>query len=92
MRTTSEQARRVIVDAALSKFCRRGYSVATLEEIGADVGLTRGAVLHHFHSKAGLLAAVVDPCRQALDELLVTSALNAPSNARQRRELLTRVR
>ena len=54
------------------------------------MGLTRGAVLHHFKSKAGLLAAVVDPCRQALAQLLMTTALNDPPTANQRRQLLTR--
>ena len=75
MRTTSEDAQRAIAEAALITFCKRGYGLATLEEIGAQVGLTRGAVLHHFKSKAGLLAAVVDPCRQALAQLLMTTPL-----------------
>jgi AcrR family transcriptional regulator len=90
MRTTPEHAQRAIVEAAAITFCKRGYGQATLEEIGAQVGLTRGAVLHHFKSKAGLLAAVVSPCRQALAQLLMTSTLDDPPTAHQRRQLLTR--
>jgi AcrR family transcriptional regulator len=90
MRTTSEKAQRAIAEAALITFGKRGYAPATLEEIGAQVDLTRGAVLHHFKSKGRLLAAVVDPYRQALAQLLITTPLNDPPTANQRRQLLTR--
>jgi AcrR family transcriptional regulator len=90
MRIRTEETRRVIAQAALSTFCRRGYGVATLEEIGAEVGLTRGAVLHHFNSKADLLGAVIDPYRRALAELLLTIQVDDPPTVRQRRQLLTR--
>jgi len=89
MRTTSENAQRAIADAALITFGNRGYGLATLEEIGAQVGLTRGAVLHHFRSKAGLLAAVVGPCRLALAQLVMTTPLSNPPTDDQRRQLLT---
>ena len=90
MRTTSEKAQRAIAEAALITFRKRGYAPATLEEIGAQVGLTRGAVLHHFKSKGGLLAAVVDPCRQALAQLSLSTPLNDPPTPKQRRQLLGR--
>lgn len=90
MRITSERVQRAIAEAALTTFCTRGYGSATLEEIGAQVGLTRGAVLHHFHSKAGLLGFVVDPCRQALAQLLITTPVNDSPSASQRRHLLAR--
>jgi AcrR family transcriptional regulator len=86
--TTSENAQRAIAEAALSTFCKRGYGLATLEEIGAQVCLTRGAVLHHFKSKAGLLEAIVGPCRRALAQLLMTSPLDDPPTAGQQRLLL----
>lgn len=89
MRTTSENAQRAIAEAALTIFCKRGYAPATLEEIGAQVGLTRGAVLHHFKSKGALLAAVVGPCREALAQLLITMPLSDPPTSYQRRQLLT---
>jgi AcrR family transcriptional regulator len=89
VRTTSEVAQRAIAEAALATFCKRGYGLATLEEIGAEVGLTRGAVLHHFHSKAGLLEAVVGPWRSALSQFLMTAPVADPPTAGQRRLLLT---
>jgi len=90
MRIRTEETRRVIAHAALSTFCRRGYGVATLEEIGAEVGLTRAGVLHHFNSKADLLGAVIDPYRWALADLLLTTKVDDPPTAGQRRQLLTR--
>ena len=53
MRTTSEKAQRAIAEAALITFLQTWLRPATLEEIGAQVDLTRGAVLHHFKSKGG---------------------------------------
>jgi AcrR family transcriptional regulator len=90
MRTTSVNAQRVIVEAALTAFCKRGYAPATLEEIGAQVGLTRGAVLHHFKSKGALLVAVVNPCQQALAQLWTTAPDVDPPTPHQRRQILTR--
>jgi AcrR family transcriptional regulator len=90
MRINSERVQRAIAEAALTTFCRRGYGSATLEEIGAQVGLTRGAVLHHFHSKARLLGVVVDPCRQALVHWSMTTPQNDSPSASERRHLLTR--
>jgi AcrR family transcriptional regulator len=82
--------RRAIASAALSTFCERGYGVATLEEIGVQVGLTRGGVLHHFKSKPDLLEAVVAPYRQGLADLLQNAQVDDPPTELQRRELLTR--
>ena len=87
MRTTSEDARRAIAEAALS-FCKRRYCLATLEEIGAKVCLSRGAVLHHFKSKTSLLETVVDPYQRALAQLLMTGPSADPPTAGQRRLLL----
>jgi AcrR family transcriptional regulator len=89
MSKRSEEMRRAIASAALSTFCERGYGVATLEEIGVQVGLTRGGVLHHFKSKPDLLEAVVAPYRQGLADLLQNAQVDDPPTELQRRELLT---
>jgi AcrR family transcriptional regulator len=74
---------------ALATFCRHGYRGTTLEEVGAQVGITRGTVLHHFGSKAELLAAVVNPYLRALENLLITARVDDPPTTSQRRWLLT---
>jgi AcrR family transcriptional regulator len=41
-------------------FLRRGFLAATVEEIAADVGYTRGAVYKHFGGKEGLWLAIIE--------------------------------
>ncbi len=89
MSSRTEQTRSAIVQAALATFCVRGYGVATLAEIGAQVGLTRSGVLHHFKSKPELLGAVAEPCRRALADLLRSVEVDDPPTRSQRRGLLT---
>ncbi|HEY0484922.1 MAG TPA: TetR family transcriptional regulator [Mycobacteriales bacterium] len=73
MRRTSADAARTraaILRTALTVFARRGFAAATLAEIGAAAGLTRGAVYHHFSDKADLyLAAVTEGWTGVLDRL-----------------------
>ncbi len=41
-------------------FLRRGFLAATVEEIAADAGYTRGAVYKHFGGKEGLWLAIIE--------------------------------
>lgn len=47
-------ARRKLLDAALSVVRTRGYSAATVDELCAAAGVTKGAFFHHFKSKEEL--------------------------------------
>ena len=49
-----------LIAAARKAFARKGYAAASMDELTAKVGLTRGALYHNFGDKRGLLAAVVD--------------------------------
>ena len=89
MRGSAEESRVAIRRAALATFCKRGYRTTTLAEIGAQVGVTRGTVLHHFNSKGELLRAVVGPYLGALADLLDAAQVQDPPTAAQRRQLLT---
>jgi AcrR family transcriptional regulator len=51
--------RQEIIDAATVIFGAKGYSEATLEEIGKAVGLTHAGVRHHFGNKENLLLEAV---------------------------------
>ncbi|PIO97013.1 TetR/AcrR family transcriptional regulator [Pleomorphomonas carboxyditropha] len=57
---TMEENRAKLVAAARKAFAEKGYSAASMDELTASVGLTRGALYHNFGDKRGLLAAVVD--------------------------------
>jgi AcrR family transcriptional regulator len=49
-----------IVKAAVRLFARHGYHKTTITDLAQAIGLTSGAVFHHFPSKEAILDAVVD--------------------------------
>jgi AcrR family transcriptional regulator len=85
-RSTAVQVRAEILRIAGEHFHRFGYDRASLAEIGAELGLTRGAVLYHFGSKAELLAALLIPFTTALDDTL--AQLEARSTSPQPPEVV----
>jgi AcrR family transcriptional regulator len=54
-----EENRARLIGAARKAFAEKGYSAASMDELTAEAGLTRGALYHNFGDKRGLLAAVV---------------------------------
>jgi len=57
---TMEENRAKLIKAARTAFAEKGYSAASMDDLTADAGLTRGALYHNFGDKRGLLAAVVE--------------------------------
>ncbi len=55
-----EENRAKLIAAARKAFAEKGYAAASMDELTASVGLTRGALYHNFGNKRGLLAAVVN--------------------------------
>jgi len=63
MRRTKEEAaktRQDLLDASLSIFSRQGFEATRLEDIAEAAGVTRGAIYHHFGSKAELFMALIE--------------------------------
>lgn len=56
---TMEENRAKLIAAARRAFAEQGYAAASMDDLTAEVGLTRGALYHNFGNKRGLLAAVV---------------------------------
>jgi len=54
-----EENRIKLIAAARTAFAEKGFAAASMDELTASVGLTRGALYHNFGDKKGLLAAVV---------------------------------
>ena len=54
------QTRDLLLDAALKVFSRRGYHAASVEEIAAEAGFSKGAVYSNFSSKEDLFLALID--------------------------------
>jgi len=58
-KTKSENTRNTILDAAIRCFYQFGYNNTTTEKIANEAGVSRGAMLHHFPSRADLIKAAV---------------------------------
>ena len=54
------RTRAAVVAAAAAVFARRGFAAASMEEIAAEAGFTRGAVYSNFADKDDLFLAVLD--------------------------------
>ncbi|RTR91822.1 MULTISPECIES: TetR/AcrR family transcriptional regulator [Pseudomonas aeruginosa group] len=69
-----EETRAKLIDAARRAFAASGYADASMDELTASAGLTRGALYHHFGDKKGLLAAVVDEMNARLGAILAAGS------------------
>ena len=59
-RRTPDATRQKLLERAFEEIHRNGFRAASLDSILADAGVTKGALYHHFPSKAELGYAVVD--------------------------------
>lgn len=57
---TMEENRQKLIAAGRKAFAEKGYAGASMDDLTADAGLTRGALYSNFGDKRGLLAAVVE--------------------------------
>lgn len=55
-----EETRAKLIQSARKAFANKGYAAASMDDLTADAGLTRGALYHNFGDKKGLLQAVID--------------------------------
>jgi AcrR family transcriptional regulator len=70
----AEVTRARLIDAAIERFAADGVS-ASFEAVAADVGVTKGALYHHFGSKEGLVEAVYkEAVRRHADRVVSASA------------------
>jgi len=71
--------RRSILDAAATEFARVGFEQATLDSVGALVGLSKAGLYHYVDSKEQLLAALLDEAITAIEQ---RAAELTPTDAR----------
>ena len=64
--TMMQENRLRLIEAGRRAFAAQGYAAASMDELTASVGLTRGALYHNFGDKKGLLAAVVHQIDSAM--------------------------
>ena len=69
-RAEMEATRATLLASARQLFGERGYAQTSMDDLTAQVQLTRGALYHHFGDKQGLLAAVVAELDAEMDARL----------------------
>jgi AcrR family transcriptional regulator len=70
----AEVTRARLIDAAIERFAADGLG-ASFDAVAADVGVTKGALYHHFGSKEGLVEAVYkEAVRRHADRVIEASA------------------
>lgn len=74
----STDTRQRIHEVALGLFVRRGFSHTTLQDIAEELGLTRAALYYHHRSKDDLIASLVQPAKDAIDDFLDRAERSAP--------------
>lgn len=76
-RHDARTTRRELIDSGRVAFSELGYAAAGTEDIVGSIGLTRGALYHHFGSKEGLFLAVLDEVHVELASEVGRSAASA---------------
>jgi AcrR family transcriptional regulator len=76
---TMAENRAKLLSAARKTFAAKGFAASSMDELTADVGLTRGALYHNFGDKIGLLSAVVAEIDHEMAARAHLAALGAPT-------------
>jgi AcrR family transcriptional regulator len=67
--------RREILSGARACFARYGYEGATVRRLEEEIGLSRGAIFHHFRDKESLFLAVAEDDAAAMVETVARNGL-----------------
>ncbi|MDX6740782.1 helix-turn-helix domain-containing protein [Actinocorallia sp. A-T 12471] len=81
------RSREEILDAASRMMSARGYAAASLADLAREAGLPKSAIYHHFDSKAGLLAAVMERGARAFFDDLDRGHAELPPGGTSRERL-----
>ena len=79
-RPKREDVRRDLLEAAARVFARRGIDGASLDDVAAEAGYTKGAVYSNYGSKKGLIDAVVSDRSSNILEFGVDAAASQPGS------------
>ena len=67
MQQRSEETRARLLQAAQKKFSENGYEAASVDEICAEAGVSKGAFYHHFPSKQAVFLALFEDWLATVD-------------------------
>ena len=63
----SEETRATILDAAVRRFSISGYDAASVDDICAEAGVSKGAFYHHFPTKQSIFLALMQGWLTTID-------------------------
>ena len=75
----AEKTRERLIAVATHLFQKHGYADTSINQICAELGITKGALFHHFGSKEGLFLAVWTRLQTDMDAEARTAAIAARS-------------
>ena len=84
METAPANSRSKLLDAALQVIRTKGYVAATVDDICALAGVTKGSFFHHFKSKDELALATIDHWNAMTGGLFAQSAYHQLADPRDR--------
>jgi len=64
----SEETRARIMDAAVRRFAIAGYEAASVDEICAEAGVSKGAFYHHYPTKQAIFLALMQGWLGTIDQ------------------------
>jgi AcrR family transcriptional regulator len=70
-----EARRQRILAGARACFARHGYEGATVKRLEEEIGLSRGAIFHHFRDKESLFLAVAEDESEAMVDTVARDGL-----------------
>jgi AcrR family transcriptional regulator len=73
MQQRSEETQARIMGAAIRLFSKQGYNKASVDEICAEAGISKGAFYHHYKSKQELFLALLDSWLRTIDHAIEAS-------------------
>ena len=73
MQQRSEETRSRIIASAIKLFSTHGYNTASVGDVCADAGISKGAFYHHFKSKQELFLALLDGWLKTIDNAIEAS-------------------
>lgn len=76
------QTRERLMAAAVKLFNRHSYAGTSLQMIADELGLTKGAIYHHFHAREDLLRAIVGPMLEQLQTIVEAAESRRTPQAR----------
>ena len=85
--TGATDTRQRILDVAVRLFTRHSFAGTSLQMIADELGFTKAAVYHHFHTREELLGAVVEPVFGQMRSIIEQAEALRGRNARAERML-----